>query len=233
MSCVCDEVNHYYLTLSFRLQFFYGLGTLFSLIHYNTACSSASASSPSSSPSLKILIFTPIAHTTYIRLYYKCFPGSHPNLTTAFTVFVHSGRQPDSLDRSILEDSSASEENDGNAGSGAKFIVGSGGSVTPTSTTAVQPSVLSQQSLQMFNSLPGKTPGNMSMAMFQSRLHSAESLSSLSSSVFDDNRICTPTGERIVTLGSRIKKGTPPSTGAPPPPPQVTGRTPMPPPRKR
>lgn len=70
-----------------------------------------------------------------------------------------------------MEDSSASEENE-IITSGAKFIVG--GSVTPTTPAPVQPSVLSQQSLQMFNSLPGKTPGNMSMAMFQSRLHSAE-----------------------------------------------------------
>lgn len=75
-----------------------------------------------------------------------------------------------------MEDSSASEENElGSGMSGAKFIVG--GSVTPTTTAPsvpLQPSLLSQQSLQLFNSLPGKTPGNMSMAMFQSRLHSAE-----------------------------------------------------------
>lgn len=89
------------------------------------------------------------------------------------TLFLCLLGRPESLDRSFVEDSSASEENE--LGNGAKFTAG--GSVSPTTTTTttnVQPSQLSQQSLQMFNSLPGKTPGNMSMAMFQSRLHSAD-----------------------------------------------------------
>lgn len=69
-----------------------------------------------------------------------------------------------------MEDSSASEENDNRGGGGsAKFIVGEG-SLTPTSIApATGQAALSQQSLQMFNSLPGKAP---SMAQF--RLRSAD-----------------------------------------------------------
>lgn len=73
-----------------------------------------------------------------------------------------------------MEDSSASEEGgDGGAGQNngsVKFIVGSG--TPPTATSAASQQPLSQQTLQMFNA--GKTPTNISMALFQNRMQTAD-----------------------------------------------------------